>query len=128
MRLDCLAGIYAVARGAAATPIPVSIFGAPGLVSVNQTADELSAVAPAEALDPAVFEKCEPGWRAFCVAGPLDFAMTGVMAELSQTLAAAGISLFAISTYDTDYILVRAADAQRAAQAWRASGHDVRGL
>lgn len=109
-------------------PVPASIFGAPGLVSVTRTPEEVSVVAPDDAIDPAAFEKCQPGWRAFGVAGPLDFAMTGVMAELSQTLAAAGISLFAISTYDTDYILVRARHARQAAQAWRASGHEVGGL
>jgi hypothetical protein len=67
----------------------------------------------------------EPGWRALKVAGPLDFSLTGILATLAAPLAAAKISLFSISTYDTDYVLVREADLERAKAALRIAGHRV---
>ena len=69
----------------------------------------------------------EPGWRALAVAGPLDFGLTGILASLASPLAAAGVSIFAISTYDTDYVLVREQALAVAIDALRAAGHDVRG-
>jgi hypothetical protein len=65
----------------------------------------------------------EHGWRALEVAGPLDLTMTGVMAALSGALAAAGVSLFAVSSYDTDVLLVR--DLDGAVAALRSAGHVV---
>jgi hypothetical protein len=64
-------------------------------------------------------------WRAFEVAGPLDFALTGILSRLAQPLADAGVSLFAVSTYDTDYVLVRAESAASAVNAWRRAGIEV---
>lgn len=60
---------------------------------------------------------------AFCVEGPLDFAWTGVLAGLLAPLAEEGISVFTLSTFDTDWILVPKDEADRAADAWRRSGH-----
>jgi hypothetical protein len=68
---------------------------------------------------------CEGPWRMLAVRGPLDFALTGVMASLATPLADAAISLFTISTYDTDYLLVRAGDLDRAVQALTRAGHRV---
>jgi len=67
----------------------------------------------------------ERGWRALEVAGPLDLTMTGVMANLAGALAGAGVSLFAVSSYDTDVLLVREAQLAAAVAALRAAGHDV---
>lgn len=59
------------------------------------------------------------------VAGPLDFALTGVLAGLAVPLAEAGVSIFALATYDTDVLLVREAQLDAAIAALRAAGHDV---
>ncbi len=67
----------------------------------------------------------EPGWRALTVAGPLDFALVGVVADLTAPLAGAGISVFILSTYDTDHILVRADSLDRAVATLTAAGHHV---
>jgi len=83
--------------------------------SVTRTADELSIVLP-EAHVPDDWQ-AEKSWRCLKVHGPLDFGLTGILAGISGTLAQADISLFAISTYDTDYILVKEADLERAVQA-----------
>jgi hypothetical protein len=117
-----LDGELAVCRlpaDAAAPPIPDS---AP-LYSVTRTADELSIVCPAA--DAPSRAKVEGGWRALSVQGPLDFELTGILAALTQPLAAAGVPVFAISTYDTDYILVRYDDVDAAIDALRRVGHTV---
>lgn len=93
------------------------------LVSVTRTADELSLVIP-ERCVPAAGSglRCEAGWRAFKVEGPLDFALTGILASLAVPLAEAGVPIFAVSTFDTDYLLVRDAHVKRAASALTATG------
>ena len=92
--------------------------------SVTKTTEELSivcseAVIPAETL-------CERGWRALKIAGILDFSLVGILAVVSAVLADAGVSIFAISTYNTDYILVRNNDLDVAVQALASEGYTVR--
>lgn len=93
------------------------------LWSVTRTPEELSLVCAASAVPEGV--ACEPGWRALKVAGPLDFALVGILLAVAAPLAAAGVSIFAVSTYDTDYVLVRGAQLERAVAALRAAGHTV---
>ncbi|MEM8986368.1 MAG: ACT domain-containing protein [Pseudomonadota bacterium] len=109
-----------ICRCAPDAVIPESIWDADGVVSVTRTPDEISIVI-SETVDIAA-DRVEVGWRCFAVEGPLDFAMTGVLAELSGALAAAEIALFAISTFDTDYIFVKQADAAGATAAFRRIG------
>ncbi len=93
------------------------------LTSVTRTTSELSIVCPQQAVAEGV--RCEPGWRALEVQGPLEFSLVGVVASLTQPLAEAGVSVFVLSTFDTDYVLVREADLPKAVAALRASGHRV---
>lgn len=67
----------------------------------------------------------EDGWRAFRVAGQMDFGMTGVLAGLATALAQASVSIFALSTYDTDYILVKKDTLSKALAALESAGHEV---
>ena len=67
----------------------------------------------------------ERGWRALRVRGPLAFEVVGVVASVSTALAAAGVPLFVISTFDTDYVLVKAQSLERAISALRLAGHEV---
>jgi hypothetical protein len=90
-----------------------------GFVSITRTPDELSIVCPEEAVPPDT--TVEEGFRALVVPGPIPFSETGVLASLAAPLAAAGISIFALSTYDTDYVLVREADLEAALAALGAS-------
>ena len=82
--------------------------------SITRTPRELSVVCSEDDLPPSVDRQVERDWRAFEVVGPLPFEMCGVVSGITSPLAAAGIPVFVISTYDTDYLLVRSADSVRA--------------
>jgi hypothetical protein len=89
--------------------------------SVTRTADEVSVLGP----EPLEGARTEGPWRAFRVAGVLDFSLVGVLHALTGSLFDAGISVFVQSTFDTDYILVREEVAVAAVDAWVAAGHTV---
>jgi len=91
--------------------------------SITRTDDELSIVCPESSVPPGT--RCESGWRALQVKGPLDFALTGILAAIVQPLAQQGVSVFAISTFHTDYVLVREHDFEKAVGALRAAGQVV---
>ena len=80
---------------------------------VSRTDEELSLVCRTEKTPEATLNR-EDGWRGFRVCGILDFSLVGVMARISGTLAEAGIGLFAVSTYNTDYIFVKEEQFERA--------------
>lgn len=80
--------------------------------SISKTADELSIVCSENKVPDGI--KSEKNWRAFKVMGPLDFSLTGILASLANPLAEAKISIFAVSTFDTDYILVKDDSLERA--------------
>ena len=122
LRLIGLEGLFAVCRLPAGAPIPSWALSG-SLVSVTRTPDELSIVCPQACVPPGI--RSEPGWRCFQAPGPLDFALTGILARLTVALAAAGVPVFALSTFDTDYLLIRQADAARALAAWAASGIEM---
>ena len=75
------------------------------LVSVTFASNELSIVCPSNLVPHGL--RNEGPWRAFEIVGPIDFGLAGVLASVLNLLAAAGLSIFALSTYDTDWILVR---------------------
>ena len=108
------------------TSAPLNIPPATSFWCLMCTASEITLVCEASAT-PAVVDKISTDWVGFMVQGPLDFSLTGIMAKLSACLADAGVSLFALSTYDTDWILVKATTASAAAHAWRTAGYSVEG-
>lgn len=93
------------------------------IFSITATANETSLVCAGRSVPKKA--RHEKPFTAFSVDGPLDFAMTGVLVAVLTPLAEDGISVFTISTFDTDWLLVRTADADRAEEAWRRSGHTV---
>lgn len=93
------------------------------LSSITRTTEELSILCPQEHVPEGVM--ADRDWRALKIQGPLDFAMVGVLSELAGLLAAAKVSIFAISTFETDYILVKADKLRRAIEALRIAGHHV---
>jgi len=118
--MSTLAGQLAVFRlpGDAAVP-EWAMQGA--FSSITRTPHELSIVTSIAAV-PADAQRTSGPWTAFMVHGPLDFALTGILSRIATALARAGVSIFAISTYDTDYVLVPSEDAERARSALTSSG------
>ena len=126
LELDVLPGVFAVCRLDPAAQLPsVSSSSQPAdFWSVTRSVDELSVICAEDAIPAGAV--AERGWRALRVAGPLDFALTGVAAALTAPLAAADVSVLPIATFDTDYLFVRAASLPRALEALAAAGHVVR--
>jgi hypothetical protein len=91
--------------------------------SVTRTDEELSIVCAQEHVPEHT--QAERNWIGLKVLGPLDFALTGILANLATALAEAGISIFAVSTYDTDYLFIKRTDLVRAEVALTAVGHHV---
>jgi hypothetical protein len=92
--------------------------------AVTWTPGELSIVC--EGSDVPADVAAERDWRAFMVQGPLDFGLTGILLQLAEPLAMAEISIFAISTFDTDYVLVKEAFVDTAVRVLADAGHTVR--
>ena len=121
-RLQLLPDVYAVCRLDTNAPVPEWATRGP-FFSITRTSDELSVVCP-EVLVPSR-AKSERGWKALAVEGPLDFSLTGVLSSLAALLAGNGISIFVLSTYDTDYVLVKGGQMANAVQVLCAAGYDV---
>lgn len=120
--LTVLPDTLAVCRLPAGAGAPAWLDGET-FASVTRTPEETSIVCRAAAVPQGV--RAEGGWRALRVAGPLDFALTGILASLLVPLAAAGVAAFALSTFDTDYLLVREVALDDAIAALTAAGHRV---
>jgi hypothetical protein len=122
IRLALPDGTFSVCRLEADAPIPTWAT-AGDFFSVTRTADELSIVCHEDAVPQGVLS--ENGWRCLRVAGTLPFSAVGVIASLASALAEGGIPVFAISTFDTDYLLVKETDLAVAVAALRGLGHIV---
>ena len=120
MHLRTLPDLYSVCR----IPDTASINWSGELTFVGKTADELSLVCET-ALVPSNVLAREDDWRALRVDGTLDFSLIGILSGITSVQAQAGVSVFCVSTYNTDYILVTEADLSNAATALRAAGYKL---
>ena len=114
---------FSICRLERNAPIPEWAL-AGGFSSITRTAEELSVVCPQNRVPPGIQK--QDGWKALQVEGPLDFSLTGVLASLTEPLAKEGISVFAVSTYDTDYLLVKEKQIEGAIQALRGEGYKLK--
>lgn len=89
------------------------------LWSITRTHDELSLVCTSASAPESGVIAREDGWCAFRVAGTMEFSLTGIVARISDPIARAGIGIFIVSTFDTDYILIKENDARSAISAWK---------
>jgi hypothetical protein len=115
-----LPGSFAVCRLALDAPIP-SLTATALFTSITRTAEELSIVCSTDQAPQNA--KCESPWTCFKLEGPFPFSLTGVLASFLDPLAERGIPIFAVSTFDTDYILVKEAHAATAVETLQAAGH-----
>jgi len=111
---------FCIQRLAAGAQLDLGRFRDAAWYSITRTQNELSVVAP-EAVDVGAAER-ELGWACLQLEGPLDLGMVGVLAGISRVLADAGVSLFSVSTFDTDHVLIRRVDLERGLAALRAAG------
>ena len=111
LKLSILEGLFTIHRLSPNNKIPKQVYEGQ-FYSISKTDDELSIVCSSSLLLDS--EKSETGWSCIKVLGPLDFSLTGILADISAVLAKAEISIFAISTFDTDYILVKSEKLQAA--------------
>ncbi|MBS0632564.1 MAG: ACT domain-containing protein [Verrucomicrobia bacterium] len=123
LTLRVVPGAYAVCRLAPDAALPAWAAGATGFSSITRTADELSVICAESAVPADV--KSERGWALLQFVGPFDFGAVGVLASVAQPLAAAQISLLALGTFDTDYVLVKHTSLPAARDVLLAAGHRV---
>jgi hypothetical protein len=123
LTLTVLPGRLAVCRLPPASDLPIWATIGP-LFVVARTADELSILCPEHQVPAEVVR--EEGWRAIKFEGPFNFGLTGILASVVGPLAEAGISVFAFSTYETDYVLVREPQLEPAIKVLSDRGHLVR--
>jgi uncharacterized protein len=124
LKFNWINGAFAVVKLPADAPIPDwALTGA--FTSVTRTSDELSIVCPADNLPPNV--NSESHWICFKLQGPFAFSQVGILAAFIDPLAQSGVPIFAISTYDTDYVLIREEFAGMASSALSEAGHELLG-
>lgn len=121
LRLTPLPQLFAVCRLPPGDPIPTWARGA--FVSITRTSEELSIVCEEGEVPEEV--TAERAWRCLKIEGPIPFEMTGVAAAVVAPLAMAHISVFLVATYDTDYLLVKAATFEQAVDVLSRAGHDA---
>ena len=122
MQLRTLPDTYAIVRLHPGAELPDWVDKGP-FRSVTRTDSEVSVVCRDR--DVPEGESAEPGWRVLEVLGPLDFSLTGVVASLVDPIAKAEIPIFVVSTFETDYVLVRGNDLDDAIEALELAGHEV---
>jgi hypothetical protein len=120
LTLSVMKGSLAVCRLDRLSEIPQWALSS-AFVSITRTLDELSIVCPQEHVPEGTL--CEKEWKALQVAGPLGFTLVGILASLITPLALSNVSIFAISTYDTDYLLVKERDLEMAIATLSKEGH-----
>lgn len=123
--LELLPDTLAICRLDAAAQVPEWTAHSRRFLTVSRTAEELSITAVQSAVPRDA--RCERDYRAFRVRGPLPLDLIGILAAIADPLAEAGLSIFAISTFDTDYILVKETDLAAAVNALRRAGFGVDG-
>lgn len=123
LTIDLLSGPLSICRFAAGAPIPAWATAAP-FFTVTRTAEELSIICATDRVPGDVTANGE--WRALKVVGPFDFAEVGILLRVAAPLAAAGVSILPLATYDTDYVLVRASQLATAVAALQGDGHEIR--
>lgn len=114
-------GRWAILRFPADSEIPRWALTARGFVTISRTAEELSVIAPRGSVPPHLLGEVE--WALLRVTGPFPFEVVGVLNAFTGPLAAAGVPVMAVATHDTDYLLVRAGDEERAVVALGQAGH-----
>ena len=122
LNLNLLPGLWAVCRLPAEAPLP-DWAGSDELLAFIRTREELCIVCADENIPADI--TIERGWGLYKVQGPLDLSLVGVLASITDPPAGAGVSIFTLSTYDTDFFLVKETDLERSRLVLEQAGHKV---
>lgn len=122
MKLILLSQTLTVHRLPPDAEIPATALDNP-FSAITRTNDELSIVVP-ESVE-VTSDSSESGWACFKVEGPLDFGLVGILAGIASALAEAGVSIFALSTFETDYVLVKREQVEVAVEALTSAGYQI---
>jgi hypothetical protein len=123
LNLSVLPELYAICRLSPEAHVP-DWAKAGNFLSITRTSDELSIVCVETGVPESV--RCDRGWRCLKLEGPLDLSLTGILASLLSPLAEARINIFAVSTFDTDYLLVKEEKLARATEVLTRAGHRIK--
>jgi hypothetical protein len=124
VELGLLQGKYMIARFPRDASPAIKLESVEGLVSISWTDDECTVVAQESAM-PAGYAEMSDGWSALRIEGVLDFALVGVLSSVLSPLGQAGVSVFTMSTFNTDYVLVKSDSLDSAVAALRSAGFVV---
>ena len=123
LNISVLPGNYSIYKFQAVSDIPDLIYSS-NFYSITRTEEEISVVAnQVDYVRPDL--KCNRDWCILKIIGPLDFTLVGIVADLSTILKNKKIPIFVISTYDTDYILIKQADLGKGIKALEEKGHKI---
>ena len=123
LTLDVLTSAVAICRLAPDTPVPAWAWEAREFLSICRTAQELSITADDRVVPSDI--PAQRGYRALKVRGTLSFGLVGIVLQIMEPLAQAGLPVSVVSTHDTDYILIKGADLTQAIHALEVAGHHV---
>ncbi|MBC2188278.1 ACT domain-containing protein [Listeria booriae] len=116
---------YTIAKFPPNFPMPASLQSESRFTSITYTPEECSIVAPTSIINAAQAEAAEPDWFLLKIEGILDFSLTGILNKITTPLAEKEISIFAISTYNTDYILMKQSDLALATETLVTAGYEI---
>jgi hypothetical protein len=123
LTLSLFEGCLAVCRLPSSSTVPTWAFAKGPLNSITRSEKELSVICAETAVPSGV--RCERGWRVMKVENTLNFALTGILVSLADPLADAGVSIFTVSTFDSQYLMVKEASIEVALKILVNAGHEV---
>lgn len=123
LTLTLFEGCLAVCRLPANAPVPPWAFAKGPISSITRSEKELSVICGEGSVPAGV--RCERGWRVMKVENPLNFALTGILVSLAAPLAEAGVSIFTVSTFDSQYLMVKEASIEVALKILVNAGHEI---
>jgi uncharacterized protein len=126
LRFTIVPGEFAVSRLDPVAAIPEWALRPSNLMALVRTSDELSLVCPAEHVPTGT--QAEYGWMCLKLIGPFPFSMTGILASFIAPLSSKQISILALATFDTDYVLIKEESWERARRVLQAAGHELEDL
>ncbi|MBL1225771.1 ACT domain-containing protein [Enterococcus sp. BWR-S5] len=114
---------YSVIKFPTETAVPKEFSQLKSFKSITYTEEECSVIVPTDTIDLTTATAVDAGWFIIQIVGELDFSLVGILTQLANPLAENGISIFALSTYNTDYLLIKTVEKEKTVQVLTQAGH-----